>query len=328
MKLRLVGFLSLGLIVGIVLGFLIFKFSDKPLIATASSCEKNYVFINKLLGCTPTKTINKQEYTEFSYNLQEYILSELKNNNINSVSVYFRDLVSGPTFGIKEQDLFIPASLLKLPLLITYLSLADENPEILTKEAGFSRVNNEVLQSLDGVEPLKPNTPYKIDELLRRMIVYSDNIAYGILVGYLQQSYPNENLRIQTLKDLGLMDPRNISENTFTVKSYSSLFRVLYNSSYLTPESSEKALKLMAESTFKEALVSGVPGNISVSHKFGEREGLDNEENQFHDCGIIYYPNNPYLLCVMTIGKDKNKLIEVIKTISKKVYNEVDSRKY
>jgi len=69
-----------------------------------------------------------------------------------------------------------------------------------------------------------------------------------------------------------------------------------------------------------------VPKEVRVAHKFGEL-GLPNGEKQLHDCGIIYYPGNPYLLCVMSKGKDSQKLSGIIQTISSMVYKEVDSRK-
>lgn len=68
-----------------------------------------------------------------------------------------------------------------------------------------------------------------------------------------------------------------------------------------------------------------IPSDVKVAHKFGERYYGDIK--QLHDCGVIYYPENPYLLCVMTIGKDFEDLAEVISHVSDVVYREVDSRK-
>lgn len=48
---------------------------------------------------------------------------------------------------------------------------------------------------------------------------------------------------------------------------------------------------------------------------------------ELHDCGIIYYPNNPYVLCVMTRGDSMEELKKIISTISLMTYKEVDSRR-
>ena len=88
---------------------------------------------------------------------------------------------------------------------------------------------------------------------------------------------------------------------------------------------SEKALSYMSEVDFKQGLVAGVPGGIAIAHKFGEKTvGASGEIKQLHDCGIVYYPNNPYLLCVMSRGDSFEYLDDTIREISHIVYEEVD----
>jgi hypothetical protein len=45
-----------------------------------------------------------------------------------------------------------------------------------------------------------------------------------------------------------------------------------------------------------------------------------------HDCGIVYYPERPYFLCVMTKGYEFKRLAAVIRVMSRAVYREVDRR--
>jgi hypothetical protein len=85
-------------------------------------------------------------------------------------------------------------------------------------------------------------------------------------------------------------------------------------------------LSLLVQSDFGGGLQSGVPPNIKVANKFGERI-LESGEKQLHDCGIIYYPDNPYQLCIMTSGNNFKELEKIIREISKEVYEEVDSRR-
>ncbi len=77
-----------------------------------------------------------------------------------------------------------------------------------------------------------------------------------------------------------------------------------------------------------------MPPDIPSSNKFGERTvetkntttGMTTVDyRELHDCGIIYYPRNPYLLCIMTKGQDFAKLSKIISDISSMVYNEIDS---
>ena len=107
-------------------------------------------------------------------------------------------------------------------------------------------------------------------------------------------------------------------------KDYATFFRVLYSCTYLNEDLSAKAIGLLSKTEFKDGIVAGVPDNITVAHKFAERKyGGDDyslKGSQFHDCGIVYYPKSPYLICVMTRGRDFNILERIIKEISKIVY--------
>jgi beta-lactamase class A len=150
------------------------------------------------------------------------------------------------------------------------------------------------------------------------MISYSDNKAanallQGIDPEVLNKIYTDMNIAIPSI---------DRPENYMPVTDYASFFEVLYNASYLNREMSEKALKILASPGFQKGLTAGLPINIKVSHKFGERK-IDNL-NQLHDCGIIYKTNHPYLLCIMTRGDDFIKMAETIKEISREVYNNIE----
>ena len=168
--------------------------------------------------------------------------------------------------------------------------------------------------------------PYTIDELIFRMAAYSDNRAYNLLFEYLTMLSPDDDLILETYNELGMVAPGDdLKLATLSTKTYSSIFRLLYNASYLSKEVSEKALEYLARADYEGGLRKGVPKNIPIAHKFSERKQGD--ITQLHDCGIVYYPGNPYLLCVFTKGDDFNELSDAIVTVAKMVYEEVDSRR-
>jgi len=60
-----------------------------------------------------------------------------------------------------------------------------------------------------------------------------------------------------------------------------------------------------------------------VASRFGERAHGPAGAKQLHDCGIVYCPRRPYLLCVMTRGDDFQELTGTIRDLSRLVYSDV-----
>lgn len=90
-------------------------------------------------------------------------------------------------------------------------------------------------------------------------------------------------------------------------KQYSRVFRTLFNGTYSPWNLSEQVLDLLSHTSFTQGIVAGTPQNITISQKFGEHTNtLPNgsvADHELHNCGIVYYPDHPYFLCIMTRGK-------------------------
>lgn len=294
-------------------------------VSRSFDCPDQYSWINKRLTCGDNFVINKAEYGPAKAELLELVAEAQAEGRVDVVAVYFRDLESGPTFGINEKEAFIPASLLKVPVMLTYFRLAEEDPEILGRKIVYRGRADEVRQNILPKETIEIGVPYVVDNLIFRMIAYSDNRSLYALRDHLFDAY-GDDLVVETYKNLGIVNPgEDVNSNILTAKSYASIFRALYNSSYLSNSLSEKALQYLSEVRYSDGLVGGIPDNVPVAHKFGER--TSSSGLQLHDCGIVYYPGNPYLLCVMTRGKNLSSLAGFIQEVSELVYKEVDSRK-
>lgn len=291
------------------------------------ACGSSYNWINKELRCQGAPAISKAAYVEFKNELLEKIEAAKEAGGVERVSIFFRDLHDGPTLGVNEHDKYIPASLLKVPIMITYFKLAEDDPDILDKKLRFQgEPEFNLIQTIDIEHALDPRESYSVDELIFRMVAYSDNRALELLAGYLQAISPEEDLIEETYHELGIIDPgSSITDEAITVKGYASIFRMLYNAFYLSKELSDKALEYLSQSDYGEGLRAGVPAGVPVANKFGER--FMEDKKQLHDCGVVFYPENPYLLCVMTQGQDFQALVEIIKLMSKMTYEEIDSRR-
>ena len=290
-----------------------------------ATCSKQHEFINSSVLCGKKPVLRKTGYAETQQKISEFIEAERAAENVSEVAIYFRDLKNGPVFGINETASFAPASLLKLPLALAYLFEAERTPALLAQELAFEDTGRDIYQDFLPTVAIKEENAYSVEELLRRMLAYSDNLAYELVETHLVKTYGGDFIRDIYL-ELGIIAPEDAYTEVVSVRRYASIFRILYNVSFLTPEYSEKALAWLAEADFSAGLLAGVPAHIRVAHKFGERVN-DEGAKQLHDCGIVYYPENPYLLCVMTRGDDFKELASVIASISKEVYEEVNSRR-
>lgn len=312
----------------ILLLFSTFWLGSEKVMGIFRCAEIHLDYLNPQILCDPEPIVSKKNYVAFKSELSDYIRDKAESGEASTVAIYFRDLQYGPTFGIDEYAQFSPASLLKLPLMLAYLNFSEENPNILNTEIYFEGRNHDLEQSVPAKVSAQQGVEYTIYELLEMMIKYSDNNSYYALLAFLDQISPNTQLLRDTFVDLGIIDPESTLDDTITVKSYAGIFTQLFNASYFSSrETSEAALELLVGTDFTEGLAGGLPEDTKIAHKFGERFDETTGGRQLHDCGIVYYPKNPYLLCVMTKGDDIQELKAVLQEISRMVYEEFDSRK-
>jgi beta-lactamase class A len=317
------------LLAGVLIGFFAssyFKNTEKfPVDSFSELHSGGYKYINPLYECSNSQSLGAKEYGNLEAKLRSFVDQKTASGGITQASVYFRDLNNGPWIGIHEKTEFSPSSLLKLPVMLAYFKRAEADPSILTKIIAYDKVPEGQFQVLSqGISPKNPislGKKYTVKQLIEAMIEGSDNTALSLL----EENISNAEIDRVTL-DLGIPTATDLTpEDYMNVKDYSALFRVLFNASYLNRDFSQKALEILAKAEFNEGIRKPVPMVISIAHKFGERN-LPNGINQLHDCGIIYYPSHPYLLCVMTRGTYFANLEQVIQNISGLVYGEVDSR--
>lgn len=305
---------------GLLIGYF-FSYHQKP---EHSAVEERrlggeYKFINPLLECTDEigTSVLTQDIRD---KVNNFIKTQINAKKATEVSVYYRDLNNGPWFGYNEKNFFSPASLVKVPLMIAYFKEAENGSGVLSEKIKNTLSNTDELYSEMDYQPeikMETGTEYTVEDLILRTVAYSDNVAYKLLFDRLDNSK-----FLSLFRDFGVDVSKAITDptgNSLSLKDYASFFRILYNSSYLNKEYSEKALTILSQSTYKRGIVAGVPKDIVVAHKFGERFFTGTGEKQLHDCGIVY-TDNPYLLCIMTKGSNFEDLENILGTLSSMTY--------
>lgn len=276
--------------------------------------------INPLLSCRPPEDVQFYPQGPMESRIRGLINELKKTHQLQDMSLIFRDLNNGPAFSVNPQAKYSGASLLKVPIMIGYLRLADEGQDVLREKITYDPAKHDPFVHVQSVQPpipLVPGKEYSVDELMTRMITQSDNTA-TIMLG---TAHPEADV-IPTLQSMGVTLSFVGDDAHISVRDYASIFRILFNSTYLSRKFSNASLRLLSQSIFRDGLVAGVPEGVIVAHKFGERS-LDATTQQFHDCGIIYKPKQPYLLCVMSRGSDLKNLIKSVAEVSRAVYHEL-----
>lgn len=307
---------------GATIGWFVRKDRETPPITFVRENPSDYKFIDPVLLLQVPEDTSTPQFQSLKDTISNYINTAKSENNATDISVYFRQLNTDRWVGIDDTELYAPASILKVVSLIAFLRDAQQNPSLYSTNV---TITDQEMNTDSNQDYYPPSTPieigntYSAQDLLSHMIVDSDNNAANAIDTLIGPTALNK-----TFTDLKLpVLNQNTKTDFISPRVYSHIFRSLYNGAYLSDQISDEALQLMSQTTFTQGLVAGVPAGTVVSHKFGERTitAADNVTNpavtrELHDCGIIYAPNDPYLLCVMTKGTDFDSLQTVISDIS------------
>ncbi len=320
-------FLALGLLAGFLAGFFYERKNLTNQLASLKPVregETGYKFIHPLLTFVIPNADSQRDFAGLKGKIENLVVQEKNNKQAERISVYFQALDEGRWVGIGEDEKYDPASLLKVVVMIAYLKKTESEANFIFTNFTYTEEISKVIGTSDindAPSQLQVGQKYSVDDLLRRMIVNSDNGAKNLLIANID----NDSL-LSVYNALDVPRPNSSDNYATSPRVYSFLFRILYNATYVSRDLSEAALTLLSGTEFDGGLVAGVPKNTVVSHKFGQHVLIDSGGKQtgieLHDCGIIYYAKSPYFLCVMTQGQNLDSLKSAIKDISALTYSE------
>lgn len=322
----------LFLVIGYFVGVSIQKERYVSFLSSFKNIRQNsdrYKFINPLIGSVSGPGTEVGIFSDIKSDIVSYLKKEKKNENLYGYSLYVRDLSTGLWFGDHENDNFFPASLFKLPIALAVYKQGEDDPSFLKRRLIYtqeiSNINTAV--QVNSASNLTVGQSYTVEELVLDMIVLSDNGAKNLLLSSMDGKYID-----QLFEAVALVDPSKKEKYIISSRQYALFLRILYGSSYLNEENSERIMEMLAKTDFKQGIVAGVPGNVEVAHKYGvyeieeEINGVTKNARQLHDCGIVYHEDRPYIFCLMTKGKDSETLYNIVAKVSETVYEYQESK--
>ena len=225
-------------------------------------------------------------------------------------ALYFEYLPTGTSISINSSNEFYAASLFKLPVVMAYFR---HKERLHTTTEQKIKLTPEMIDSRFG-DLWQKGVGYEIgmDEAAELALTKSDNTAAEALGPAITQEdfddvYQGLDINIQIASQGAIM----------TAKNYSSVLKALYFSAVLTKDDSQKILTYLTKTDFNDKLVAGIPTGVTIAHKIGVID-----KNAYRDCGIIYVPNRPYILCMVSTGTEDEARIRMSQ-VSKLIYTYV-----
>lgn len=208
---------------------------------------------------------------------------------------YYKNLTTGLEYGVREEEAFGAASVIKLPLFLHVLTLAAR---------GELRMEDKLLVTEEDKVPICGaltlfTGPVEADirTLCRLMISISDNTATNRLIRHCTIPGAAEGFRAMGLEKTVLrrrLFDREASaagiQNTICPKEMGMLLEQLYRSEFVSPQVCREALDTLLLQQVDHKLNGRLCGRFDVAHKTGEDDDLSN------DVGIVYSPQ-PFVIC-------------------------------
>lgn len=255
-------------------------------------------------------------------------LQSYENNSDYLISVYFEYLPTGANISVNKDASMWPASLIKIPVAMAAMKKVEKGEWKMTNELVLLDEDKDA--EFGELYKIPSGTKFTIEKLFRETLLQSDNTAYFIFLRNLENFELEElyqHLGMNDILESAVVSKDAAADNRITAKKYSVFFRSLFNSTYFSPEYSQKFMEILAENPDKEFLASGLSGEIKFSHKTGVRT----EDKSFADSGIVYVPGRPYILTVMIQAKKsdykREEIGRLMSEISEAIYEYIANYK-
>lgn len=208
---------------------------------------------------------------------------------------YYKNLATGYAYGVRAEEAFLAASVIKFPLFLHVLSQAAEGKLDLDQKV---TVTEQEKVPICGALPLFTGAvEADIRTLCRLMISLSDNTATNKLIRLCTIEGANAGFRAMGLEKTCLrrllFDAEASAaglENTICPREMGALLEALYRETFVSPEVSREALDTLHLQQIDHKLNGKLCGEVAIAHKTGEDEALSN------DVGIVFAPQ-PFVIC-------------------------------
>lgn len=231
-------------------------------------------------------------------------VSKVAKSRGGQTGVSFIDLTSDVAFDINGDKVFVAASTIKVPLVLTVYDLIDRGK--LSESTMIEYQPSDYEGGTGILQNQNYNKAFDVETLCKYAIIYSDNIATNMLIrtiGYTEFKYMLDEYTNTTYDHSG---------NYISANGSALVLKRLYDEKDFNPYYA-KIIDWLTNTVFHTKLDKNFE-YAKVAHKIG------NYDNYSHDIGIFLF-ETPYILTVYT--SNTNDADSLIADISDVVYSHV-----
>ncbi len=248
------------------------------------------------------------------------------------IAVARYDLQSDETLLRNERERFHAASTMKVPVMLAVFEAVTRGELSLEQKV---QVKNDFVSIVDGSHYALESgedsekelydlvgTEVTLEELVRRMIVRSSNLATNLVIQLVSAPRVMALMKSIGANDIevlrGVEDDKAYHagrNNTTTAYDLMLVLKALAEGRVISPEASKQMVEVLLSQEFNDGIPTGVTPGARVAHKTGSITAIS------HDAAIVFNPDGSrYVLVVLTRGfADGDEARRVIAKVSRAV---------
>ena len=224
---------------------------------------------------------------------------EIIRNEMDSIpghtGFYYLNLVNGDEFGVREDEVFGAASVIKLPLYMHIMAESAAGRMSLDDKLTITEADK--VPICGALTLFTGDVVADVRTLCKLMISISDNTATNKLIDYSTIPGAQAGFRSMGLEKTQLtrkLFDRTASRaglrNTICPKEIGHLLAMLYRNEFVSEAVCKEIIDTLLLQQVDHKLNGKICGEVPIAHKTGEDDELSN------DVGIVY-AKEPFVIC-------------------------------
>lgn len=222
-------------------------------------------------------------------------IEERMNEIPGHTGFYYHNLKTDVVYGVRDEEAFGAASVIKLPLYLHILKQCATGQ--MSMEESILVTQQDKVPICGALTLFSNDVSVDIRTLCKLMISISDNTATNVLIDRckipeIQQGFTEMGL-VKTQLTRKLFDQTASAKglrNMICPREIGQLLEKLYRNAFVSPAVCREALDTLLLQQVDHKLNGRICGEVAIAHKTGEDDNLSN------DVGIVFAPE-PFVIC-------------------------------